>query len=76
MELKTAIEMTVERVNTEIRDLTPDLMVAEGTSDVEPKAEDIKLLLLSEKWECSNINIRFDNMQGFWRWNCDIARPS
>ena len=70
------LEEKLERVNTEIRDQTPDLMVAEGTSDVEPKAEDIKLLLLSEKWECSNIGIWFDNMQGFWRWNCDIARLS
>lgn len=67
--------MTVERKNTEIRD-QQHLMDAEGTSDVEPKSEDIKMLLLSENWECSNIDIWFDNMQGFWRWNCDISRPS
>ena len=67
--------MTVTRENTEIRDQTPDLMVAEGTSDVEPKSKDIKELLLSENWNSSNIDIWFDNMQGFWRWNCDISRP-
>ncbi len=66
--------MTVERKNTEIRS-HQHLMDAEGTSDIKPKAEDIKALLLSENWESSNIEIWFDNMQGFWRWNCDISRP-
>ncbi len=36
--------MTIERKNTEIRD-KKYLMDAEGTSDIEPKAEDIKSLL-------------------------------
>ena len=67
--------MTIERKNTEIRD-KKHLMDAEGTSDIEPKAEDIKSLLRLENWECSNIDIWFDNMQGFWRWNCDIAHKT
>ena len=63
--------MTVERKNTEIFDQKHQ-MWAEGTSDVEPLEKDIKNLLGGEKWSSDKINIWFDNMQGFWRWNCNI----
>ena len=64
--------MTVTRRNTEIRDMYND---AEGTSDIEPIIDDIKSLLKIENWEGYNIDIWFDDMQGFWRWCCDICRP-
>jgi hypothetical protein len=47
-------------------------MWAEGTSDVEPKANDIEKLLKEENWNIYDVDIWFDYMQGFWRWNCKI----
>jgi hypothetical protein len=64
---------TVERKNTEVFD-QPNQMFAEGTSDVEPKTVDIKKLLKAESWDIFDVDISFDNMQGFWRWNCKITR--
>jgi hypothetical protein len=66
--------MTVERKNTEILDQAHQ-MWAEGTSDVEPKANDIEKLLKDENWNIYDVDIWLDNMQGFWRWSCKIIRP-
>lgn len=63
--------MTLERKNTEIFDQAHQ-MWAEGTSDDKPEINDIKILLKSENWNIYNIDIWYDTMQGFWRWNCNI----
>jgi len=48
--------MTVDIVNTEIRDHA-HLMDAEGTSDIEPKKHHIKKLLFERGFECSNFHL-------------------
>ena len=65
--------MTIDRDHTEIRDQA-HLMDAEGTSDVKPKDVDIQTLLGAENWCADEIDIFFDDMQGFWRWSCNISR--
>lgn len=65
--------MAVERKNTEILD-QPHQMCAEGTDDEKPKIEDIEVILKNEGWGVFNVDIWFDTMQGFWRWNCDILK--
>lgn len=61
------------RKNTEIRSQI-HLMDAEGTSDSKPIKLDVKELIKQEGWIASNIEIFYDNMQGFWRWNCKIKK--
>lgn len=65
--------MTVTRENTEIRDQVHE-MWAEGTGDIEPVTTDIETLLNNEGYQASNIEIWYDDMQGFWRWNCNIKK--
>ena len=65
--------MSIDRKNTEILDQKHQ-MYAEGTSDIKPTAKDIELFLKHEGWDIYNLDIFFDSMQGFWRWNCDIVR--
>jgi hypothetical protein len=64
--------MTVKREETEIRNQAHE-MWAEGTSDVEPKKEDIEALLKKEGYTAINIDTGYDGMQGFWRWDCEIT---
>ena len=71
--------MTVDRQHTEILD-RPDQMWAEGTSiefgeDFKPKANEIETLLKAENWLMYDLDIWYDNLQGFWRWSCKIMRP-
>jgi hypothetical protein len=73
--------MTVDREHTEILD-RPDQMWAEGTSinfgdsnEFKPKANEIENLLKAENWLIYDLDIWYDNLQGFWRWNCKIVRP-
>ena len=49
-------------------------MDAEGTSDEQPTEKAIQTLLGVEGWCCDEIDIWFDDMQGFWRWNCTIKK--
>ncbi len=63
--------MTVERKNTEIED-QPHKMWAEGTSLVMPLEQDAVELLAKEGWRLKNFSGWFDEMMGFYRWNCDI----
>lgn len=46
---------------------------AEGTSDTEPKPQEISDLFKYDNLEITNIQIWFDNLQHFWRWSCDIV---
>ncbi len=69
--------MTVDRQHTVIFDQTHK-MWAEGTSigeGLKPKEQDIQHLLGSEGWVADEIDIWFDNLQGFWRWSCKIVCP-
>lgn len=61
----------IESANVEIRN-QPHLMAAEGTDDKKPVGKEIVEYLLKRGYISNNIDIWFDNMQGFWRWNCDI----
>ena len=63
--------MIVTRENTEIRTQS-HLMDAEGTADTKPTKSEIEFLLSKEGYSTKDIKIWFDNMQGFWRWNCTI----
>lgn len=63
---------SVTRENTEICDQAHQ-MFAEGTSDIEPKEIDIQKMLAEELLAVDEIEIFFDNLQGFWRWSCKIA---
>ena len=63
----------LERKNTEIRDQA-HLMDAEGACDIEPTEQEIQEYLSGMGWIAYDINISYDNMQGFWRWNCDIKK--
>lgn len=65
--------MTVTREETEIRDQAHE-MWAEGTSDEMPASSDIETLLKNEGYFASDIERWFDDMQGFWRWNCNIKK--
>lgn len=67
--------MTVKRENTEIRD-QPHEMWAEGMEEAtdKPESRDIEYLLNNESFQAFNIRIWFDDMQKYWRWNCDIKR--
>jgi len=63
--------MIIEAKNSEIRDQA-HLMDAEGTSDEQPSINEIESFLAQKGWQPNDIDIWFDNMQGFWRWNCKI----
>ena len=67
----------IDREHTEIFDQVHQ-MYAEGTSnnlnELEPTKEDIENLLDSEGFKAYKIEIEFDNMQKFWRWNCKISK--
>lgn len=65
----------VTRENTEIR-THAHLMDAEGTADTKPMKSEIEFLLSKEDYNAKDIEIWFDNMQGFWRWNCEIEPAS
>ena len=65
--------MKLLRENTEIRD-KKFLMDADGTSENEPSELDIIKHLEYEGWLCDEIDIWYDNMMGFWRWNCKITK--
>ena len=47
-------------------------MIAEGTCDLQPNKNDIVVFVQKQNYCALNIEIWFDNMQGFYRWNCDI----
>lgn len=64
--------MNLQRQNTEIEDQAHK-MWAEGSCDNEPTNDEIVIFMTECGWAIYNINISFDNMQGFWRWNCDLA---
>ena len=66
--------MTIERKNTSIFDTTDDKS-AEGTSEKKPNVKDIEALLKAENWLVYDVDVWFDSMQGFWRWDCNIIRP-
>lgn len=67
--------MTVTREETEIRDQAHE-MWAEGTSGLMPDIVDIESLLLGLGWKASNVEVWYDNMQGFYRWNCSITKAN
>ena len=48
------------------------LMDMDGTSDTKPTIEEIQEYGLKNGWEIFNINIIFDTMMGFYRFNGDI----
>lgn len=66
-------ESTVNIANTEIRPQEHE-MWAEGTSEIKPLKYDITQLLRKKGFVGKNIEISFDDMQGIWRWGCDIEK--
>lgn len=72
-----SIATTVDLKNTEIFD-QPWKMWAEGTSifDLQKPLEScIYAVIESQGFKAKNIEIWFDDMQMFYRWNCDIEKP-
>lgn len=69
--------MTVNREYTEIFD-REDQMFAEGTSVCEknnkPLTKDIKKLIDECGFRATKIEIWFDTLQKFYRWNCYISK--
>jgi hypothetical protein len=49
-------------------------MWLEGTSDKKPIKDDIKKHANSNGYKVENINISFDHMQKFWRFNADLKK--
>tara|TARA_R100000951_G_scaffold104829_1_gene98231 strand:+ start:549 stop:728 length:180 start_codon:yes stop_codon:yes gene_type:complete len=43
-------------------------MFFEGTTDKKPSENDVRLEVTKEGYEALDINIEFDEMQGFWRF--------
>lgn len=64
--------MILKRENTEINTTYPNDYHAEGTSDEKPEEFDVLMHVLDCGYATSNIEIWFDNFQGFWRWYADI----
>lgn len=62
--------MKLLRENTEIRSNTH----SEGTSDYEPLELDIEQYLSHEGYYCDKIHIWYDDIPGFWRWNCKMEK--
>lgn len=50
------------------------LMDAEGTDYEHPNIEEINDYVNGRGYICLDIDIWFDKMQGFWRWNCKIIK--
>lgn len=46
---------------------------AEGSCNLEPSKEDVSDYLLQRNYLAYNIDISWDNLQGFWRWYADIT---
>lgn len=65
--------MPVELNSTIIED-SPHKMWAEGTSYDKPLKHDVNQMLNGMGFNYKNLNIFFDELQGFWRWSCDIDR--
>lgn len=61
----------LKRESYEIRDQA-HLMHAEGAQDKKPKEAEIIESIKSDGYIATEIDIQFDNMMGFWRWDCDI----
>ena len=59
--------------NVELRTQS-HLMDAEGTDFEYPEIEEIMNYINGRGYSCSDFNIFFDHMQGFWRWNCKIYK--
>lgn len=59
----------LNRNEFEIREL---YSIAEGAHCNMPTESQIAKSLKSEGFECSEIDICFDSMQGLWRWTCNI----
>jgi len=63
--------MNIKSENIVIR---PDLQVIEGTSDNEPTQMQILKYLVDNidlEFYPTNIDISYDEFQGFWRWGVD-----
>lgn len=67
------MENTIKIENTEIRDQA-HLMVAEGACDDKPTLDDIVNFLSEHGFVPNDIDVSYDTMQGFWRWNCNIQK--
>lgn len=74
--------MTIDIKHTEIITTRPPAF-AEGTSiehgkenidKFKPKKVEIVEMLNKEGWQPSMIDIWFDELQGFWRWSCQINK--
>lgn len=65
--------MKIDNKNAIIEDQAHK-MWAEGIEDEQPTKEDIIKYLKDNGWNCSNINIFFDDSQYCWRWSCDIHK--
>jgi len=73
--IKSHKELTLKLDNMEyeyrIRDWE---MWLEGTSDNEPNKEEIIIHAKSKGYKLNDIEIWFDNMQGFWRFSADLVK--
>ena len=67
-------EKTLKRIETEIFDQSYK-MWAEGTSDFKPTEELVSNHIAGYGFISDEIDIWYDNLQHFWRWNCKISYP-
>lgn len=65
--------LATARENTQINDQTNNPW-AEGITTMKPVEEYIRWMLASEGWIAGEIDVFYDKLQGFWRWECDIER--
>ncbi len=61
-------------INTEI-ETAAHKMWAEGTCDNQPTEQEVIDFMDGQMWQVGNVSIFHDDMQGFWRWNCDLVKP-
>ena len=49
-------------------------MWCEGSSENKPIKNNIIQEVKQKGYEAYNVDIVYDNFQGFWRWDCDIRK--
>lgn len=65
--------MKIEDNSVEYRSQQHEMLV-EGTSDFKPNENEIMEHGAKNGFFVTDIEIWFDSMQGFWRWNGNIIR--
>lgn len=67
------INTTMIEIEYEFRDSVHEMLL-EGTSYDEPNESEIKEHCLHKGYESQNLEIWFDNLQKFWRFDANLVR--